>query len=362
MEQKSGPDGAPEGEREEGEPEVKKRRLLCVEFASVASCDAAVAQCYLAENDWEMERALDSYFEPAVEESALKSHLETASEPKSCVDLTKEETSDSTSSKTSTSENVQQEDGSMFSFITWNIDGLDLNNLPERARGVCSYLTLYSPDVVFLQEVIPPYSAYLKKKASSYEIITGHEEGYFTAIMLKKSRLKFKSQEIIPFPNTKMMRNLLCVHVSVSGNELCLMTSHLESTRGHAKERMNQLKMVLKKMQEAPESATVIFAGDTNLRDQEVSKCGGLPNNILDVWEFLGKPKHCQYTWDTQMNSNLGIAATCKLRFDRIFFRAAAEGGHIIPRSLDLLGLEKLDCGRFPSDHWGLLCTLDVIL
>lgn len=55
MEQKSGPEPAPEAEREEGEPEVKKRRLLCVEFASVASCDDAVAQCYLAENDWEME-------------------------------------------------------------------------------------------------------------------------------------------------------------------------------------------------------------------------------------------------------------------------------------------------------------------
>ncbi|KAM9739866.1 tyrosyl-DNA phosphodiesterase 2 isoform 2-T2 [Dama dama] len=304
MEQNSGPEAGPEAELEEGEPEVKKRRLLCVEFASVASCDAAVAQCYLAENDWEMERALNSYFEPTVEESASESRPESPSEPES-----------------------------------W-----------------------YSPDVIFLQEVIPPYYAYLKKKASSYEIITGHEEGYFTAIMLKKSRVRFKSQEIIPFPNTQMMRNLLCVHVSVSGNELCLMTSHLESTRRHAKERMNQLKMVLEKMQEAPESATVIFAGDTNLRDQEVTKCGGLPNNILDVWEFLGKPKHCQYTWDTQMNSNLGIAATCKLRFDRIFFRASAEGGHIIPQSLDLLGLEKLDCGRFPSDHWGLLCNLDVIL
>ncbi|XP_040316233.1 tyrosyl-DNA phosphodiesterase 2 isoform X2 [Herpailurus yagouaroundi] len=282
------------------------------------------------------------------------------------VDLTNEETTDSISSKTSTSEGIQQEDGSTFSFITWNVDGLDLNNLQERARGVCSYLTLYSPDVIFLQEVIPPYCSYLKKRASSYEMITGHEEGYFTAIMLKKSRVKFKSQEIIPFPNTKMMRNLLCVYASVSGNELCLMTSHLESTRGHAKERMNQLKMVLKKMQEVPASATVIFAGDTNLRDHEVSdkvtKCGGLPGNILDVWEFLGKPKHCQYTWDTQMNSNLGISATCKLRFDRIFFRTAAESGHIVPHSLDLLGLEKLDCGRFPSDHWGLLCNLDVIL
>ncbi|XP_046308446.1 tyrosyl-DNA phosphodiesterase 2 isoform X2 [Marmota monax] len=293
---------------------------------------------------------------------ADQSHLDTGSQRVTSVDLTSEETTDSTSSKISLSENTQQEDGSMFSLITWNIDGLDLNSLQERARGVCSYLTLYSPDVIFLQEVIPPYYSYLKKRARSYEIITGHEEGYFTAIMLKKSRVKLKSQEIIPFPSTKMMRNLLCVHVSLSENDLYLMTSHLESTRGHAKERMSQLQMVLKKMQEAPESATVIFAGDTNLRDQEVTKCGGLPDNILDVWEFLGKPKHCQYTWDTQMNSNLGISAACKLRFDRIFFRAAAEEGHIIPRSLDLLGLEKLDCGRFPSDHWGLLCNLDVIL
>nr|XP_060470647.1 tyrosyl-DNA phosphodiesterase 2 isoform X1 [Panthera onca] len=366
MEGPSGSEVTLEADREEGEPEAKKRRLLCVEFASVATCDSAVAQCYLAENDWEMERALNSYFEPPVENSALESRPETPAGPGSCVDLTNEETTDSISSKTSTSEGIQQEDGSTFSFITWNVDGLDLNNLQERARGVCSYLTLYSPDVIFLQEVIPPYCSYLKKKASSYEIVTGHEEGYFTAIMLKKSRVKFKSQEIIPFPNTKMMRNLLCVYASVSGNELCLMTSHLESTRGHAKERMNQLKMVLKKMQEVPASATVIFAGDTNLRDHEVSdkvtKCGGLPGNILDVWEFLGKPKHCQYTWDTQMNSNLGISATCKLRFDRIFFRTAAESGHIVPQSLDLLGLEKLDCGRFPSDHWGLLCNLDVIL
>lgn len=35
-------------------------------------------------------------------------------------------------------------------------------------------LIRYSPDVIFLQEVIPPYYAYLKKKASSYEIITGN--------------------------------------------------------------------------------------------------------------------------------------------------------------------------------------------
>ncbi|KFP25800.1 Tyrosyl-DNA phosphodiesterase 2, partial [Colius striatus] len=164
----------------------------------------------------------------------------------------------------------QQEDDSSFSLITWNIDGLDAGNLKERVRGVCSYLSLYSPDVVFLQEVIPPYLCFLQMRAGNYTIIPGNIDGYFTVVMLKKSRVKLLKHEIIPFPTTSMMRNLLVVHVSISGNELCLMTSHLESTKDHSKERIKQLQEVLSKMQKESESTTVIFGGDTNLRDSEV--------------------------------------------------------------------------------------------
>lgn len=60
--------------------------------------------------------------------------------------------------------------------------------------------------------------------------------------------------------------------MSVSGNELCLMTSHLESTKHHSKERIKQLQIVLNKMQKESESTTVIFGGDTNLRDSEVNR------------------------------------------------------------------------------------------
>uniref|UniRef100_A0A6I8MXF7 Tyrosyl-DNA phosphodiesterase 2 n=1 Tax=Ornithorhynchus anatinus TaxID=9258 RepID=A0A6I8MXF7_ORNAN len=255
-----------------------------------------------------------------------------------------------------------EDDDGTFSVVSWNVDGLDLNDLSERARAVCSYLTLYSPTVVFLQEVIPPYYDYLKKRATGYTIVPGCEDGYFTVIMLKKSRVKLISQEITPFPETQMMRNLLSVQVTgILGNELCLMTSHLESTRESSEERVNQLRTVVKKMQETPEAATVIFGGDTNLRDSEVSKLGGLPADILDIWEFLGEPESCRYTWDTQANCNLRVRYKRKLRFDRLFFRAAAQGGRVVPRSLDLLGTEKLDCGRFPSDHWGLLCHFDVV-
>ncbi|KAM6135229.1 tyrosyl-DNA phosphodiesterase 2 [Pterocles gutturalis] len=364
---------APPAEEEEEEEDeekalhlAKRRRVLCSEFAAITSSDAAVARSFLSGNGWHLERALNAYFEPPLEKEGEEEEEAAAGVPParagpgSCIDLTEDATTSNAS--VNSADSRQQEDDSSFSLITWNVDGLDERNLKERARGICSYLTLYSPDVVFLQEVIPPYLCLLQMRAGSYAIVPGNVDGYFTVVMLKKSRVKLLKHEIIPFPTTSMMRNLLVVHVSVSGNELCLMTSHLESTKDHSEERKKQLQIVFNKMQKESESTTVIFGGDTNLRDSEVTKLGGLPSNITDIWEFLGKPQHCRYTWDTHSNTNLDAVYKCKMRFDRIYFRPAADGGHIIPRSMDLIGLEKLDCGRFPSDHWGLLCSFDVIL
>lgn len=49
------------------------------------------------------------------------------------------------------------------------------------------------------------------------------------------------------------------------------MTSHFESCKGHAEERMKQLRVVMQRMREASDDVTVLFGGDTNLRDTEVS-------------------------------------------------------------------------------------------
>jgi len=48
------------------------------------------------------------------------------------------------------------------------------------------------------------------------------------------------------------------------------MTSHFESCKDNAGERMRQLRLVMKRMSEAPDDVTVLFGGDTNLRDAEV--------------------------------------------------------------------------------------------
>lgn len=270
--------------------------------------------------------------------------------PSECIDLT----GDSPAPARTSSE----EDENKLSLISWNVDGLDTVNLAERARGLCSFLALYTPDVVFLQELIQPYVQYLKKRAVSYLIIEGGEDGYFTGMMLKKSRVKFIESEIIAYPTTQMMRNLLVAQVTFKGQKLCLMTSHLESCKGHAAERMTQLGAVMQKMKEAPDDITVLFGGDTNLRDTEVTKVGLAPG-VCDVWERLGTQEHLRYTWDTKANSNKNAPYVSRCRFDRIYFRSAIKDGIpcLAPDHMALVGLEKLDCGRYISDHWGIYCS-----
>ncbi|KAK7899070.1 hypothetical protein WMY93_019923 [Mugilogobius chulae] len=330
-----------ESNKTSGSDVEESRTRLCEEFASIAGTDSAVAQCYLAENDWQMERALNSFFEADLENvfevkdseeqksqspEAKKRKIE-PKPPQQCIDLTQESPSSS---------KPTEEDDHKLSLISWNVDGLDTDNLAERARGLCSFLVLYTPDVVFLQELIPPYVQYLKKRAVSYLIIEGGEEGYFTGMMLKKSRVKLLENNIVAYPTTQMLRNLLVAQVTFKEHKLCLMTSHLESCKGHAEERMKQLRLVM----------------------QRVAKVG-LPSNVCDVWEHLGKQEHCRYTWDTKTNTNKTVPYVSRCRFDRIYLRPASKEGvpRFQPDHMALIGLEKLDCGRFTSDHWGIYCS-----
>ncbi|XP_075995224.1 tyrosyl-DNA phosphodiesterase 2 isoform X2 [Genypterus blacodes] len=301
-----------------------------------------------------MERVFDVEDSPETSPKPKKKKAEAKVKPKECIDLTAD-------SPSSSSKPPEEEDDPKLSLISWNVDGLDTDNIVQRARGLCSYLVLYTPDVVFLQELIPPYVQYLKKRAVSYMIIEGGEDGYFVGMMLKKSRVKLLESEIVPYPSTQMMRNLLVAQVIFKAHKLCLMTSHFESCKGHAVERMKQLRGLMQRMGEAADDLTVLFGGDTNLRDTEVAKVG-LSSAVCDVWERLGRQEHCRYTWDTKANSNKAVPYVSRCRFDRIYFRPASREGvpRLAPDHMALVGLDKLECGRYTSDHWGIYCSFSV--
>ncbi|XP_070403472.1 tyrosyl-DNA phosphodiesterase 2 isoform X3 [Nothobranchius furzeri] len=121
----------------------KDRTRLCEEFASITGNHSDVAQCYLAENDWQMERALNSFFEADMErvfeedfeenDTPKKKQKVEKTPPEDCIDLTK----DSPAAQKPT-----DEDDNKLSLMSWNVDGLDSDNLQERARGLCSFLVL----------------------------------------------------------------------------------------------------------------------------------------------------------------------------------------------------------------------------
>ncbi|XP_071401328.1 tyrosyl-DNA phosphodiesterase 2-like isoform X4 [Centroberyx affinis] len=251
----------------------------------------------------DMERVFDVKESPEGETSPdAKTKKIEGDAPGDCIDLTQD--SPASSSKGNTAETKRkpsEKEDSKLSLITWNVDGLDIEELPERARGLWSYLDSYTPDVVFLQELIPPYVKFLKKRAVSYTLIEGGDKGYFTGMMLKKSRVNLLQSEIVTYPTTQMMRNLLVAQVAKVG----------------------------------------------------------LPSGVGDVWERLGKREHCCYTWDTKYNDNKTVSFLARCRFDRIYFRPAAREGvpRLAPDNMALLGLERRDCGRYTSDHWGIYCT-----
>ncbi|KAG7268461.1 hypothetical protein CRUP_037021 [Coryphaenoides rupestris] len=85
----------------------------------------------------------------------------------------------------------------------------------------------------------------------------------------------------------------------------------------------------------------------------------GLPAGVLDVWERLGRQEHCRWTWDTKANSNKRVPYVSRCRFDRVYLRPAARPGvpRLQPDHMALLGMDKLDCGRYTSDHWGIYCS-----
>ena len=180
-------------------------------------------------------------------------------------------------------------------------------------------------------------------------------------MLLKNSSIKPTSDfQCTHFQSSQMGRHLLCQPAMFRNKtEIILMTSHLESTVKCKAERKRQLEQVLARMTEQPLQATVVFGGDTNLRDAEVSAIGGLPNGIVDAWEESGKPKDAEFTWDTRINDNLDwpYPNKSRIRFDRLFVRPGQGQDALKARHFELVGMERLPgCRRFPSDHWGVWC------
>lgn len=359
----------------------------CKEFAERTGTDTALAMFYLQETNWNLEKGLNAYFDATdnksskivacfdVEKLDDDEDRQRGKSPSKKAKSSREESPDQTVSvdvndETETKKGTLMEKGKYFKILSWNIDGLDATSIEARTIGVVNKVKKEEPDVVLLQEVVELTEDILRDNLSDkYEFFSGKlYTEYYTMILVSKKTCTASSNQLIDFENSVMGRNLLKVKFTYKKLvDVCVMTSHLESTADFSKQRIEQLRKCFKEIESQNENSLVFFGGDLNLRDKDLEAIGGLPKGINDVWLATGKRKECEYTWDMSRNTNLRWAAKYKprCRFDRLFYRPKISKQQsqvvndqectLMPVYFELEGLEKLkSCGKFCSDHWAI--------
>lgn len=349
----------------------------CREFASVTETDNALAMFYLQENKWDLQLSIEAYLSATNHSSkkvaAIFNTEKLDKDEEQANKKFKQDEHDN--QRRDLRESNQQQDNQHFKVMSWNIDGIDEAALEARAEGVVKKILGEKPEIVLLQEVVPVNERILRKGLDNlYDFHSGnsHENSdyidfkcYYSIILSKKNSFKLLNKDLISFENSVMDRKLLKVILNYDGKiNMCLMTSHLESTADYGNQRIVQLKRAFKEMLDIDEQTLVIFGGDLNLRDSELNSIGGLPKGIHDIWQSTGSRKECTWTWDMTRNTNLRWQGKFKprCRFDRMYFKAnklpiseANENYTLMPVYFELEGLEKLkSCARFCSDHWAI--------
>lgn len=346
---------------EDNIPDVQTCQTLCEQFAALTGTDTACAQFFLQDRKWDLNRSVNAFFDAQrkQDDEGDVQILNDGDVPNVVISF--EAFAAAMAAATGNPENTP----TVLKFISWNIDGLDERSLKKRIKKVCNIINCELPDVVHLQEVVPVTYRYIERHLLAYKCITGNDmetSDYFTVTLIRKNTVIYDSHEVISFPTTLMGRNLILAKVKIADIPLTLLNTHLESTVQYSNVRKNQLKQAFTAVMSTDCEQTVLLGGDLNLRDKELEAIGGLPPSMEDLWFTCGKRPECEFTWDARRNSNIEGPASfkAKCRFDRVYMRQA-DRGRIRPKHFGLIGLEKIpSCGRFPSDHWGLMIHFDI--
>jgi tyrosyl-DNA phosphodiesterase 2 len=224
----------------------------------------------------------------------------------------------------------------------------------QRFRAIAQLLSRELPDVMMFQEITPaaldiflaqPWIREHYRRAT----VVGDKTGNYGMLML--SRLPTGRVTYARLP-TRMSRGFLQAEFTINGKPLVVCSVHLDSGKRRARLRGRQLRRVFRALRSADDA---IVLGDFNMRDAEDAR---IAPPYCDVWPML-RPDDHGFTEDTAIN-HMRFDSTNKhrqVRFDRVLLKGPAWA----PASIDLLGTAAISSTHprvFPSDHFGVMCTV----
>ncbi len=242
--------------------------------------------------------------------------------------------------------------------VTWNVNGLDDDNVDERAEAAVFTAVLGAPlhqlhsgtkphappEVIVLQEVTPrTFRAHFHPHltAGGYRVLPDKPPDRETfEIAAVRPPLDVTAVDTVDLVESAFGRRLTTLDLEGPDGPLRVLTGHFDSGTEGRVVRIAQLRQVAAAM-----SGRAVFAGDANLRKAEWNETKA-DLAIVDAWEELGEPSSTRVTWRRTTNGE-----EFKARFDRIFL-----AGGLRARTMAPLGAATPPGWRAPiSDHIGLL-------
>jgi tyrosyl-DNA phosphodiesterase 2 len=236
-------------------------------------------------------------------------------------------------------------------------------SMSERTLGIMADIGRFRPDAVGLQEVTSFSEAIIKEEAEKlgYKYISSNTErkqSYFCGLLIA-ARCGVVKTWRHNYTKSTMDRHYLAATFNLPDCSIpiTIATSHLESMQPNTRIRMDQLRETFRSLHSEAPAGAHIFLGDMNLEDGDLATDpSAIPPTVVDVWEALGRDSETEITWDMDSNDIfLYETRGVKRRYDRMY-----AAGYVTPTRLHLIGKERLPCGLFPSDHWGLVADFEV--
>ena len=161
-------------------------------FVTVTGSNEALAQMRLQKARWDLEKAVERHFEKEAKALGVSTSTKAPSE---------------------------------FTYLTWNIDGLDEKALDARTIAAVEQIEAAQVTIVCLQEVVPATLSLIKSKLTNYQVFCDSDGGgeYFTAVLLRRLRVYHDSSWTVPFPSTRMGRGLQIVECHIGAAKICIM-------------------------------------------------------------------------------------------------------------------------------------------
>jgi len=217
--------------------------------------------------------------------------------------------------------------------------------------AVVATIAGHNPDIICLQESPSERWAAASLGPAGYDVLGAVPSHCGHVVLLVRRHLAHLTDRLAVAGPSVAAR----LHLPGGRPAISVASSHLAPFKGGGPQRAAQLAALVDTVG-APYHC--VLAGDMNMRAAEDRAAEALGAGLVDGWRAAGGHKDTKLTWNSKINKYHQDGFEFVARFDRIY----VGGGAAKVATFGLVADTPVEGrqGHFLSDHFGLVCDLEI--